>query len=128
MMTQLTIERQMEKDVEDTYAAETGLKLKVYPVSGRFVRVWKSVRYGVSKGLDTAYWGFFRRIELHSVVVFGECWHGYAVSSLMDMAYWLSESLIFKISLFKLQNARLLLIFTKYSIMTAILKYKRLSK
>ncbi|GJR18703.1 hypothetical protein Tco_0967230 [Tanacetum coccineum] len=31
---------------------------------------------------------------------------------------------IFKISLFKLQNARLLLIFTKYSIITAILKYK----
>ncbi|GJU88929.1 hypothetical protein Tco_1301352 [Tanacetum coccineum] len=33
---------------------------------------------------------------------------------------------IFKISSFKLQNARLLLIFTKYSIITAILKYKRL--
>ncbi|GJY71811.1 hypothetical protein Tco_0475514, partial [Tanacetum coccineum] len=31
--------------------------------------------------------------------------HGYAVSSLMDTAYWLSESLIFKISSFKLQNA-----------------------
>ncbi|GJU73585.1 hypothetical protein Tco_1264990 [Tanacetum coccineum] len=28
--------------------------------------------------------------------------HGYAVSSLMDTVYWLSESLIFKISLFKL--------------------------
>ncbi|GJW63999.1 hypothetical protein Tco_0115883 [Tanacetum coccineum] len=40
-------------------------------------------------------------------------WHGYAVSSLMDTAYWMSESLIFKISSFKLQNARLLLIFTK---------------
>ncbi|GJX27719.1 hypothetical protein Tco_0235798, partial [Tanacetum coccineum] len=39
--------------------------------------------------------------------------HGYAVSSLMDTAYWLSGSLIFKISSFKLQNARLLLIFTK---------------
>ncbi|GJW75430.1 hypothetical protein Tco_0134800, partial [Tanacetum coccineum] len=44
--------------------------------------------------------------------------HGYAISSLMDMAYWLSESLIFKISSFKLQNACLLLIFTKYSIIT----------
>ncbi|GJS68300.1 putative reverse transcriptase domain-containing protein [Tanacetum coccineum] len=33
---------------------------------------------------------------------------------------------IFKISSFKLQNARLLLIFTKYSIITAILKSKRL--
>ncbi|GKE28815.1 hypothetical protein Tco_1444199, partial [Tanacetum coccineum] len=50
--------------------------------------VWKSVRYGVSKGLDTVYWRFLK--------------HGYAVSSLMDMVYWLSESLIFKISLFKL--------------------------
>ncbi|GJV65653.1 hypothetical protein Tco_1476481 [Tanacetum coccineum] len=34
---------------------------------------------------------------------------------------------IFKISSFKLQNARLLLIFTKYSVITAFLKYKRLS-
>ncbi|GJR57826.1 hypothetical protein Tco_1499988 [Tanacetum coccineum] len=40
-------------------------------------RVWKSVRYGVSKGLDTAYWSFLE--------------HGYAVSSLMDTAYWSSE-------------------------------------
>ncbi|GJW15155.1 hypothetical protein Tco_0019288 [Tanacetum coccineum] len=31
--------------------------------------------------------------------------HRYAVSSLMDTVYWLSESLIFKISSFKLQNA-----------------------
>ncbi|GJY57207.1 myosin 1 [Tanacetum coccineum] len=46
---------------------------------------------------------------------FGECSYGYAVSSLMDTAYWLSESLIFKISSFKLQNASLLLIFTKHS-------------
>ncbi|GJV68445.1 putative reverse transcriptase domain-containing protein [Tanacetum coccineum] len=46
--------------------------------------------------------------------------HGYAVSSLMDTAYWLSKSLIFKISSFKLQNARLLLIFTKYSIITTL--------
>nr|GEU47583.1 ribonuclease H-like domain-containing protein [Tanacetum cinerariifolium] len=114
--------------------------------------------------------------------------HGYAVSSLMDTAYWLSEYreydlahlklvlsfvfiwsevdidtayprywirrigvswsrdharirrifldgygilvvriVILKISSFKLQNARLLLIFTKYSVITAILKYKRLN-
>ncbi|GKB25933.1 hypothetical protein Tco_0865334 [Tanacetum coccineum] len=33
-------------------------------------RVWKSVRYGVSKGLDMAYWSFLE--------------HGYAASSLMD--------------------------------------------
>ncbi|GJZ20874.1 gag-pol polyprotein [Tanacetum coccineum] len=70
------------------------------------------------QGLDTAYWGFLgvgttldifqniifipyfqygvlvfwiRRIELYSSVVFGECRHGYAVSSLMDTAYWSSE-------------------------------------
>ncbi|GJR67627.1 hypothetical protein Tco_0013692 [Tanacetum coccineum] len=40
-------------------------------------KVWKSVEYGVSNGLDTAYWGFLgariRRIFL------------------MDMAYWSSE-------------------------------------
>ncbi|GKC83314.1 hypothetical protein Tco_1139031 [Tanacetum coccineum] len=39
--------------------------------------VWKSVQYGVSNGLDTAYWGFLgvriRRIFL------------------MDTAYWSSE-------------------------------------
>ncbi|GJT83155.1 hypothetical protein Tco_1057497 [Tanacetum coccineum] len=39
--------------------------------------VWKSVRYGVSKGLDTAYWSFLE--------------YGYAVSSLMDTAYWSPE-------------------------------------
>ncbi|GJW44115.1 hypothetical protein Tco_0072914 [Tanacetum coccineum] len=70
------------------------------------------------QGLDTTYWGFLRvgttldifqniifisyfqydilvfwiqRIKLYSSVVFGECRHGYAVSSLMDMAYWSSE-------------------------------------
>ncbi|GJZ76399.1 hypothetical protein Tco_0641071 [Tanacetum coccineum] len=70
------------------------------------------------QGLDTAYWGFLRvgttldifqniifipyfqygvlvfwirRIDLVSFVVFGECRHGYAVSSLMDTAYWSSE-------------------------------------
>ncbi|GJU86939.1 phospholipase-like protein [Tanacetum coccineum] len=40
-------------------------------------RVWKLVRYSVSKGLDTAYWGFLE--------------HEYIISSLMDTAYWLSE-------------------------------------
>ncbi|GJV63714.1 zinc finger, CCHC-type containing protein [Tanacetum coccineum] len=34
---------------------------------------------------------WIRRIELHSFVVLGECRHGYAVSSFMDMAYWSSE-------------------------------------
>ncbi|GKF23696.1 hypothetical protein Tco_0076018, partial [Tanacetum coccineum] len=70
------------------------------------------------QGLDTAYWGFLGvgttldifqnilfipyfqygvlvfwiwRIDLYSFVVFGECRHGYAVSSLMDTTYWSSE-------------------------------------
>ncbi|GKE19108.1 hypothetical protein Tco_1426685, partial [Tanacetum coccineum] len=41
------------------------------------VNRFKLVRYGVSKGLDMAYWSFLE--------------YGYAVSSLMDMAYWVSE-------------------------------------
>ncbi|GJZ92336.1 hypothetical protein Tco_0664401 [Tanacetum coccineum] len=65
--------------------------------------------------MDTAYWGFlrvgttldiFQNIILIAYleydvlsppdtaipfVVFGECRHGYAVSSLMDTAYWSSE-------------------------------------
>ncbi|GJZ67173.1 hypothetical protein Tco_0630413 [Tanacetum coccineum] len=70
------------------------------------------------QGLDMAYWGFLgvgttldifqniifipyfqygvlvfwiRRIELYSSMVFGECRHRYAVSSLMDTVYWSSE-------------------------------------
>ncbi|GJZ82111.1 hypothetical protein Tco_0647105 [Tanacetum coccineum] len=75
------------------------------------------VRYGISNALDMAYWGFLgvrtmfdifqnihilspiqrigllsiRRIDLISFVVFGECRHIYAISSLMDTAYWLLE-------------------------------------
>ncbi|GJR09382.1 hypothetical protein Tco_0792034 [Tanacetum coccineum] len=42
--------------------------------------------------LNTAYYlSWIRRIGLVSFVVFGECRHGYAISSLMDMAYWLLE-------------------------------------
>ncbi|GJS69582.1 hypothetical protein Tco_0702423 [Tanacetum coccineum] len=85
--------------------------------TGTWHKVWKSVRYGVSKGLDTAYWGFLgvgtmfdifqnihilyfqygvlvfwiRHIDLVSFVVFGDCRHGYAISSLMDTAHWYSE-------------------------------------
>ncbi|GKA47451.1 hypothetical protein Tco_0740334, partial [Tanacetum coccineum] len=70
--------------------------------------VWKSVRYGISKGLDSAYWSFLEQgprlissrilYPFHisntaywssldtaywalSFVVFGECRHEYAVSS-----------------------------------------------
>ncbi|GJS67482.1 hypothetical protein Tco_0682046, partial [Tanacetum coccineum] len=42
--------------------------------------------------LNTAYClSWIRRIGLVSFIVFGEYRHGYAVSSLMDTAYWLSE-------------------------------------
>ncbi|GKD74165.1 hypothetical protein Tco_1332447, partial [Tanacetum coccineum] len=42
--------------------------------------------------LNTAYClSWIRRIGLVSFVVFGECRHRYAVSSLMDTAYWLLE-------------------------------------
>ncbi|GJW20922.1 hypothetical protein Tco_0031544 [Tanacetum coccineum] len=117
-------------------------------------KVWKSVEYGVSNELDTTYWGFhgvgttfdiFQNIILIQYLEYG-------VLSPLDMAYWslifcgllvsagmdtpylldgygvlVFRIVFFKISSFKLQNARLLLSFTNYSIITAILKYKRLS-
>ncbi|GKB37254.1 hypothetical protein Tco_0882196 [Tanacetum coccineum] len=54
---------------------------------------------GSGVGVDTAYLSlntvyclsWIRRIGLVSFVVFGEYKHGYAVSSLIDTAYWLSE-------------------------------------
>ncbi|GKA46672.1 hypothetical protein Tco_0739555 [Tanacetum coccineum] len=79
------------------------------------MEVWKSVRYGVSKELDTAYWGFlgvgttldiFQNIIFipyleygvlslsgYGVLSFILCglWHGYTVSSLMNTTYWSSE-------------------------------------
>ncbi|GJV63384.1 hypothetical protein Tco_1474212 [Tanacetum coccineum] len=55
-------------------------------------KVWKSVGYGVSKcwirHIESLW---IRRIDLYPSVVFGEYRHGYAVSSLMNMAYWSSE-------------------------------------
>ncbi|GKF71851.1 hypothetical protein Tco_0207965, partial [Tanacetum coccineum] len=42
-----------------------------------WIRRIQGIGYGVSKGLDTAYWDFLE--------------HGYAVSSLMDTTYWSSE-------------------------------------
>ncbi|GJV59962.1 retrovirus-related pol polyprotein from transposon TNT 1-94 [Tanacetum coccineum] len=54
--------------------------------------------------------------------------HGIPVSVICDgYGVLVVRIVIFKISSFKPQNVRLLLIFTKYSIVTAILKYKRLS-
>ncbi|GJW92089.1 hypothetical protein Tco_0169642 [Tanacetum coccineum] len=113
-------------------------------------RVWKSVCYGVSKGLDTAYWWFLGvGPRLISSRIFTCYISDTAYWSSLDTAYWASflcglwwvqarirrifldgydvlvfRILIFKISSFKLQNARLLLIFIKYSVITAILKYK----
>ncbi|GJV30524.1 hypothetical protein Tco_1386972 [Tanacetum coccineum] len=69
------------------------------------------LEYGV---LVFSGYGVLSLLPLWSLVSAGTDTHGYAVSSLMDTAYWLSESLTFKISSFKLQNARLLLIFTNY--------------
>ncbi|GJR24153.1 hypothetical protein Tco_0972680 [Tanacetum coccineum] len=65
--------------------------------SNKEVRSLRILRSGV--GVDTAYpslnmaycLSWIRRIGLVSFVVFGECRHGYAVSSMMDTAYWLSE-------------------------------------
>ncbi|GKB41696.1 putative reverse transcriptase domain-containing protein [Tanacetum coccineum] len=49
----------------------------------------KSVRYGLEYDvLPSSGYGV---LDLVSFVVFGECRHKYAISSLMDMAYWLSE-------------------------------------
>ncbi|GKD79824.1 hypothetical protein Tco_1342445, partial [Tanacetum coccineum] len=50
-----------------------------------FMRV-KKLEYGV---LPSSGYGVLDLV----VVVFGECRHRYAVSSLMDTAYWLSEQL-----------------------------------
>ncbi|GJV21953.1 hypothetical protein Tco_1370973 [Tanacetum coccineum] len=101
-------------------------------------KVWKSVEYGVSNGLDTAYWGFLRvgttfdifqniilypyleygvlSLSGYGVLVFIHLWS--LVSAGTDTPYLLDgygvlvfRIVIFKISSFKLQNARLLLSF-----------------
>ncbi|GKA42790.1 hypothetical protein Tco_0735450 [Tanacetum coccineum] len=49
--------------------------------------IFKNILFPYS--LNTAYClSWIRRIRLVSFVVFGECRHGYTVSSLMDTAYW----------------------------------------
>nr|GEX40468.1 hypothetical protein [Tanacetum cinerariifolium] len=66
--------------------------------------VWNRVDMLYRAMWDTMYWGFLevshgydvlvfwiRHIELYPFVVFGECRHGYVVTSLMDTAYWSSE-------------------------------------
>ncbi|GJY10575.1 hypothetical protein Tco_0378760 [Tanacetum coccineum] len=48
-------------------------------------------RYGVSKVLDTTYWGFLlvgTTFDIFQDILIP---HGYAVSSLVDTAYWLSK-------------------------------------
>ncbi|GJR68935.1 hypothetical protein Tco_0015000 [Tanacetum coccineum] len=117
-------------------------------------KVWKSVEYGVSNELDMAYWGFLRvgtTFDIFQNIILIP-YLEYGVLSPLDMAYWslifcgllvsagtdtpylldgygvlVFRIVFFKISSSKLQNARLLLSFTNYSIITAILKYKRLS-
>ncbi|GKG19673.1 hypothetical protein Tco_0376772, partial [Tanacetum coccineum] len=46
------------------------------------IRRIQGIGYGVLR--------FLGRIDHASFVDFGECGHGYAVSSLMDTKYWLS--------------------------------------
>ncbi|GJR03986.1 hypothetical protein Tco_0526970 [Tanacetum coccineum] len=55
---------------------------KVVGLEVSSIRRIQGIGYGVLEFLG------IRRIDLLSFVVFGECSHGYAVSSLMDMAYW----------------------------------------
>ncbi|GJY85492.1 hypothetical protein Tco_0499518 [Tanacetum coccineum] len=50
-------------------------------------------RYGVSKVLDTAYRGFLGDLVPSWYLVKRR--HRYTVSSLMDTAYWMSESFFF---------------------------------
>ncbi|GJR76888.1 hypothetical protein Tco_0089253 [Tanacetum coccineum] len=84
--------------IAEGQAAQTGLK---------------SVRYDVSNGFDRTYPEFLRA-QIRRIFL-----DGYGVLVV--------RTLIFKISSFKLKNARLLLIFTEYSVIPAILKYERLS-
>ncbi|GJU72781.1 retrovirus-related pol polyprotein from transposon TNT 1-94 [Tanacetum coccineum] len=67
------------------YKQEEGIDFEEsFALVARLEAGLKSVRYGVSNVLDTAYWGFLG-------VGTTECRHRCVVSSLMDTAYWLSE-------------------------------------
>ncbi|GJY98906.1 putative reverse transcriptase domain-containing protein [Tanacetum coccineum] len=115
--TPIYINCNMESYPELLAYAQTTLKLQRIKYVGLDPGM-ESVRYGVSNVLDTAYWGFlgvgttfdiFQNIHIlylqYGVLVFsgygvlilfplwsfGECRHRYAISSLMDTAYWLSE-------------------------------------
>ncbi|GKC17781.1 hypothetical protein Tco_1014563 [Tanacetum coccineum] len=95
----------MEVDTPYPMEVDTPYPMEVDRPSGsRLDTAYPSVGYGVLGFLGAR----IRRIFLdgYGVLVF--------------------RIVIFKISSFKLQNARLLLSFTNYSIITAILKYKRL--
>ncbi|GJU60457.1 hypothetical protein Tco_1238223 [Tanacetum coccineum] len=108
------LEMQSSESCEKCFNLDAELLKKQNTSGSRFDTAYPSIRYGIS----TAYWGFLgvgttldifqniifipyfqfgvlvfwiRRIELYSLVVFGECRHGYAVSSLMDTVYWSSE-------------------------------------
>ncbi|GJW05789.1 retrovirus-related pol polyprotein from transposon TNT 1-94 [Tanacetum coccineum] len=105
----LMLHHQMMKSSDNELKGSSNLR-KINVTHVTLIRVWKSVGYDVSKELDMAYWGFLRV--------------GMDTPYLLDGYGVLVFRIIFKISLFKLQNARLLLSFTNYSIITAILKYK----
>ncbi|GJS32755.1 hypothetical protein Tco_0531137 [Tanacetum coccineum] len=59
--------------------------------------VWKSVQYGVSNGLDTAYWGFLRvgtTFDIfQNIILIPYLEYGARIRRifLMDTAYWSSE-------------------------------------
>ncbi|GJV30608.1 hypothetical protein Tco_1387056 [Tanacetum coccineum] len=80
---------------------EVGLR-KVMVLAGGIVNEVNMTRekeQGTGVGVDTAYpslnttycLSWIQRIGLVSFVVFGECKHEYAISSLIDTAYWFSE-------------------------------------
>ncbi|GJT50702.1 hypothetical protein Tco_0976859 [Tanacetum coccineum] len=113
------------------------------------------LRYDVSNELDTVYWGFlsvWTTFDIFQNIILIP-YLEYSVLSPLDMAYWslffcgllvsagtdtpylldgygvlVFRIVIFKISSFKLQNARLLLSFTNYSIITGRLRCKGVTK
>ncbi|GJV56908.1 hypothetical protein Tco_1457913 [Tanacetum coccineum] len=69
----------------------------MYPVGGSFVG-----RYAVSGSSDMAYWEISWRSSEYGVLIFNlhgnlvKSRHGYTISFVLDMAYWLSGTTFFK--------------------------------
>ncbi|GJY21041.1 putative reverse transcriptase domain-containing protein [Tanacetum coccineum] len=91
-------------------AASDSLAYLKLSLGSSIYSVWYSVRYAISGDVGYGVLGFLRARICHIFL------DGYGVL--------VFRIVISKISSFKLQNARLLLSFTKYSIITAILKLK----